>query len=125
MIVATKVAADPGPVWLSLNLDGTQIEFSCLLRRQTSVGQGAWDLGLEFEPGQEQEIARLAVALFHPAVPPHSAGEKKPLASEPVWRSAAAARRLEAPGGKDPGYAPSTRGLTSVIRRSTVSGSYG
>lgn len=91
VIVATKVAADPGPVWLSLNLDGTQVEFSCILRRQTSAGEGRWDLGLEFEPGQEHEIARLAVALFHPAVPPHTADEKKPLASEPVWRSAAAA----------------------------------
>ncbi len=91
VIVPTPVAADPGSVWLSLDLDGTEVEFSCVLRRQTAVAGGGWDLGLEFEPGQEHEIARLAVALFHPPVPPHSAGEKKPLDSDPVWHSAAAA----------------------------------
>ena len=91
VIVPAPVAADPGSVWLSLDLDGTAIEFSCLLRRQTAVTGGGWDLGLEFEPGQEHEIARLAVALFHPPVPPHSAGEKKKVDQEPVWRSAAAA----------------------------------
>ena len=90
VIVPAQVAADPGSVWLSLDLDGTQVEFSCTLRRQTAVAGGGWDLGLEFEPGQELEIARLAVALFHPPVPPHRAGEKK-LDSDPVWHSAAAA----------------------------------
>jgi cellulose synthase (UDP-forming) len=91
VVVSAAVAADPGSVWLSLDLDGTKVEFSCMLRRQTAVASGAWDLGLEFETGQEAEIARLAVALFHPAVPPVASGARRPLDTEAVWRSAAAA----------------------------------
>ncbi len=90
VVVTSPVAGDPGPVWLSLDLDGTKVEFSCLLRRRTPVEQGGWDLGLEFEPGQELEIGRLAVALFHPPVPPRGSADRA-AEQEPVWRTSAAA----------------------------------
>jgi len=47
------------------------------------------ELGLAFNPDQEPAIARLAVRLFHPSVPPPSAGsiERKPVL---LWRQAAA-----------------------------------
>ncbi len=79
----------PGRVRLSLDLDGTQVNFACLPRRRTAAGEDGWDIGLEFEPGQEREVARLAVALFHPPVPPHGTTDRI-AAAEPRWRTAAA-----------------------------------
>ena len=88
VLIKASPADDAGPLRLSLDLDGTRIEFLCLVRRLTAIGHSGWDIGLEFEPGQEHEIARLAVALFHPPVPPHGAVDRS-LEPELVWGSAA------------------------------------
>jgi hypothetical protein len=87
VMIKTSSPDEPAPVRLSLDLDGTRVEFGCVVRRLTAFAHSGWDIGLEFEPGQETEIARLAVALFHPPVPPHGAINR---ALEPLWQTAAA-----------------------------------
>ncbi len=89
VVVLEPIGIGLGGPRLALDLDGTRVEFACAIRRKTAVGARAWDLGLEFEPGQETEIARLAVALFHPPVPPNGSTDRA-TAPEPVWQSSAA-----------------------------------
>jgi len=88
-VVMAASPEGPGPVRLALDLDGTRVEFRCTVRRLTAIGSAGWDLGLEFQAGQETEIARLAVALFHPAVPPHGAAHGA-LDPELSWGTATA-----------------------------------
>jgi hypothetical protein len=52
---------------LTFAAGGQQIELATRVRRRGTPGHGVQELGLEFESGQEPELARLAVAVFHPA----------------------------------------------------------
>jgi len=52
---------------LSLDVHGHRIELATHVRRRGSGADGTQELGLEFDPGQESEIARLAIAIFHTA----------------------------------------------------------
>lgn len=74
----------------TLDVVGHRIELDALVRRRGAAVRGERELGLEFAPGQETEIARLAVAVFHgveaaAAVP----GAAVPTTSLPEWRSVA------------------------------------
>jgi hypothetical protein len=89
VLIKASPPDDAGPVRLALDLEGTRIVFLCLVRRLTAFGLSSWDVGLEFEAGQELEIARLAVALFHPPVPPHGTVDRS-LEPELIWGTAAA-----------------------------------
>jgi cellulose synthase (UDP-forming) len=63
------LANDAAPVSdeprLSLRLAGQVVELDVIVRRRSNVARGAHELGLEFAPGQEPVIGRLAVAVFH------------------------------------------------------------
>jgi cellulose synthase (UDP-forming) len=74
---------------LVLDPDGEAIHLECTVRRTAAVPGGLADLGLEFNPGQEAAVARLAVRLFHQGVRPQPArsAERRPGL---VWRQAAA-----------------------------------
>jgi cellulose synthase (UDP-forming) len=50
---------------LTLNVDGHPIELEANVRRRSIGSGGRIELGIEFAPRQEAEIARLAVAVFH------------------------------------------------------------
>jgi cellulose synthase (UDP-forming) len=50
---------------LTLAIGGHRIEVDALVRRRSVSAGGGVELGLEFAPGQETEVARLAVAVFH------------------------------------------------------------
>jgi cellulose synthase (UDP-forming) len=74
----------------TLDVVGNRIELDALVRRRGDAVRGERELGLEFAPGQETEVARLAVAVFHgveaaAAVP----GEAVPTTALPEWRSVA------------------------------------
>jgi len=51
---------------LTFDAAGTKVELDVIVRRSVGRPGGERDLGLEFAPGQEDEVARLAVAVFHP-----------------------------------------------------------
>lgn len=75
---------------LELLLGDEPIGLACVVRRRTGAVDGTSELGLAYESGQEAGIARLAVALFHPVVPPSSANRLLIDASL-LWRRDAAA----------------------------------
>jgi cellulose synthase (UDP-forming) len=52
---------------LSLEMTGHPVALTSNVRRRTPRPDGGIELGIEFEPGQDRQIARLAVAIFHPA----------------------------------------------------------
>ncbi|HEY7522716.1 MAG TPA: glycosyltransferase [Candidatus Limnocylindrales bacterium] len=74
---------------LTLNVASHQIELDVVVRRRGPAQRGERELGLEFAPGQETEIARLAVAVFHgvEAVAAHRRAGVP--AAAPEWRSVA------------------------------------
>jgi cellulose synthase (UDP-forming) len=51
---------------LTFTSAGLSIELATRIRRRRATGDGVLELGLEFLPGQEVELGRLAVAVFHP-----------------------------------------------------------
>lgn len=67
--VFVPLAAPPIPDFPELTFvaGGQQLELGTRVRRRGTPGGGVQELGLEFSPGQELELARLAVAVFHPA----------------------------------------------------------
>ena len=90
-VVVDEAAAEAlGPgirVPLALELGEERVDLACTVRRRIER-RGSTELGLAFDAGQEPAVARLAVGLFHPAVPPdRSAAAASP---SPVWESAAA-----------------------------------
>lgn len=54
-------------VTLGLNVARRRLDVACVVRRRTTLADGRLELGLEFEPDQEETIARLAVYVFHAA----------------------------------------------------------
>jgi cellulose synthase/poly-beta-1,6-N-acetylglucosamine synthase-like glycosyltransferase len=86
--------ADPAPAEgtatrVSLQLGGDAVELACTVRRRVTASDGAIELGLALDPGQESAIARLAVGLFHPPVPP--TGEQPVgAAATPLWETVTA-----------------------------------
>jgi len=73
---------------LSLATDGGVIDLACDVRRRIHIAAGRVELGLSFAPDQEPVIARLTVAVFHPAVLPAS-GDAPDSDHTLVWRAAA------------------------------------
>jgi cellulose synthase (UDP-forming) len=70
---------------IAFTVGKTPIELEVIVRRQVD-GAGSTELGLEFEPGQEAELARLVVAVFGAAEPePRDVGRLP----EAVWHSVA------------------------------------
>lgn len=62
--------ADRGRLRLEVGSTGEPpIELAVEVRRRIERSDGAIELGLAFEPGQLEAVARLAVAVFHTAVP--------------------------------------------------------
>ncbi len=51
-------------VTLGLAVPGERLEVESAVRRRTTLEDGGIELGLEFDPGQEETIARLAVFIF-------------------------------------------------------------
>jgi cellulose synthase (UDP-forming) len=90
VLTDASVSATGGSASLVLLLGDAPIELSCAVRRRAETPEGPSELGLSYAPGQESQIARLAVALFHPAVPPSSANRLLIDASL-LWRRDAAA----------------------------------
>ncbi|HWP63200.1 MAG TPA: glycosyltransferase family 2 protein, partial [Candidatus Binatia bacterium] len=102
-------AVTPGDDTGSLRLEvpGTRegIELSVAVRRRVARPDGSLELGLAFEPGQLEAIARLAVAVFHALVPVEERREERRL--EPralVWRGGPATGvEQQAAGGTSDG----------------------
>lgn len=78
---------EAGAALLTLTLDGEALDIPCAIRRRRIDAGRERDVGLEFAPDQEMAIARLAVALFHPALPAEEPASDR---STLVWRRAAA-----------------------------------
>jgi cellulose synthase (UDP-forming) len=79
----------PGSATLTLGLGDHVAVLASTVRRRIERGAGLIELGLEFYPGQETEIAKLAVGLFHTGIQPALEGlpeRRRGL----VWRQAAA-----------------------------------
>ena len=74
---------------LVLELERDVIRLECAIRRRPAIRPDGVEVGLQFEPGQEPTLARLAVGLFHPPVPTAAAGRsiEGPV---PTWETAAA-----------------------------------
>jgi cellulose synthase (UDP-forming) len=93
---ARVIVPDPWPahaerLMLRLDLGNDSVELGGVVRRRLPQGSGSTELGIAFEPGQETVIGRLAVALFHPAVPSDVAATPgRATSHEPVWETAAA-----------------------------------
>jgi cellulose synthase (UDP-forming) len=75
---------------LRLDLGSDSVELAGVVRRRLPQGSGSTELGIAFEPGQETVLGRLAVALFHPAVPTDAAPPGPVRGREPVWETVAA-----------------------------------
>jgi cellulose synthase (UDP-forming) len=73
---------------LTFQVAGRQFTLATHLRRHVVRADGTQEAGVEFGSGQEAELARLAVAVFHEA---EAAGTKRvgAAAAEPVWDSVA------------------------------------
>lgn len=56
-------------VTLSLVIPGGRLEVASVVRRRITREDGRIELGIEFDPGQEETIARLAVFVFHAGSP--------------------------------------------------------
>jgi hypothetical protein len=84
------VDLDAAELWLTMDLPSGPLELQVEVRRNRMRGDSE-ELGLAFAPGQEQAIAKLAVAIFHAEVSTGSTGsggrqERDGL----VWEGAAA-----------------------------------
>ncbi len=73
-------------VTLGLTFAGTSIELATVVRRRVKQDDGRVELGLEFEPAQEETIARLAVVVFH-AGTSTSARKRSTEPAEPARRA--------------------------------------
>jgi cellulose synthase (UDP-forming) len=71
-------------VTLGLAIAGERVELAGLVRRRLVRDDAAVELGLEFEAGQEEAVARLAVAVFH-ADPTMGARGPASAETEEVW----------------------------------------
>lgn len=92
---------------LRLELPGASegIELSVSVRRRVPRPDGSLELGLAFEPGQLEAIARLAVAVFHALVPVEERhGERRLEPRALVWRGGPATGvEQQAAGGTSEG----------------------
>ena len=84
LVIDASHEAERARVTLGLDLDGERVELACQVRRRIAAPDDAVELGLEFDPGQEETVARLAVAVFdaRPEHRPRSVESGAP--SEPV-----------------------------------------
>jgi hypothetical protein len=73
-------------VTLGLVIPGERLEVASVVKRRITREDGGIELGLEFDPGQEETIARLAVFVFHAGSP------RKARRSSPVDAEAAPGR---------------------------------
>ena len=85
LLIEPSHEAERAAVTLGLDLDGDRVELACNVRRRV-VGDDEWvELGLEFAPGQEETVARLAVAVFD-ARPEHRPRAVEPAVAEGLER---------------------------------------
>ena len=78
LVIDPSHEAERARVTLGLDLDGEQVELACQVRRRITAPDGRIELGLEFDPGQDETVARLAVAVFE------ARPERRPRSVEPV-----------------------------------------
>ncbi len=69
---------DEGRLRLEVGESADAIELAVEVRRRVDRTDGAIELGLAFAPGQLEAVARLAVAVFHTAVPTEASAGWRP-----------------------------------------------
>ncbi len=89
VLLPTPAPEIPPRVALTLELERDVIRLECAVRRRPAIRRDGAEVGLQFEPDQEEELARLAVGLFHPPVPSVT-GVPASEGPVPTWETAAA-----------------------------------